>query len=99
MENLVGALKQLEETDIVLAEEAKVLDLIFEVGNSLYTHTECVTRIDLAIDAAKLEHVGVYHTTAQDLYPACVLAEWAALATADVTADVHLGTWLGEWEV
>ena len=99
MENLVGALKQLEETDIVLAEETKVLDLIFEVGNSLNTHTECVTRIDLAVDAAKLEHVGVYHTTAQDFYPACVLAEWAALATADVTADVHLGTWLGEWEV
>ena len=99
MENLVGALEQLEETDIVLAEEAKILDLIFEVGNSLYTHTECVARIDLAVDSAKLEYVGVYHTTAQNLDPACVLAERAALATADVTADVHLGTWLGEWEV
>ena len=99
MENLVGALEQLEETDVVLTEEAKVLDLIFKVGNSLYTHTECVARIDLAVDSAKLEYVGVYHTTAQNLDPACVLAERAALATADVPADVHLGTWLGEWEV
>ena len=96
---LVCALKEFEETDVVLAEEAKVLDLILEVGDALDTHTECVARVYLAVDAAKFEYVGVYHTATQNLYPTGVLAEWASLATADVTADVHLGTWFGEWEV
>ena len=96
---LVGALKELEETYVVLAEEAKVLYLILEVCDALDTHTECVARVYLTVDAAKLENVGVYHTATKNLDPTCVLAEWAALATADVTTDVHLGAWLGEWEV
>ena len=96
---LVCALEQLQETHIVLAEEAKVLHLVLEVGDALDTHTECVARIYLAVDATKLEHVGVYHTATQNLNPTGVLAEWASLATADVATDIHFGTWLGEWEV
>ena len=42
---LVGALKELEETYVVLAEEAKVLYLILEVCDALDTHTECVARV------------------------------------------------------
>ena len=96
---LVGALKELEETYVVLAEQAKVLYLILEVCDALDTHTECVARVYLAVDAAELENVGVYHAATKNLYPACVLAEWTAFAATDVTADVHLGAWLGEWEV
>ena len=96
---LVCALKEFEETDVVLAEKTKVLDLIFEVCDALDTHTECVARVYLTVDAAKLENVGVYHTATKDLDPTCVLAEWATFATADITADVHLGTRLCEWEV
>ena len=96
---LVGALKELEETYVVLAEQTKVLYLIFEVGNTLDTHTQGITAVYLAVDAASIQYVGVDHTTTQNLYPTCVLAEWATFATADITADVHLGTWLGEREV
>ena len=96
---LVCALKEFEEPYVVLAEEAEVLHLVLEVCDTLDTHTECVARVYLAVDAAKLKHVGVNHTATKNLYPAGVLAEWASLAAADVAADVHLGTWLGEWEV
>ena len=97
--SLVGALEEFEETDVVLAEEAKVLYLVLEIGAALDTHTECVARVYLAVDPAKFEHVGVNHTATQNLYPACVLAEWATLAATDVATDVHLGTWFSEWEV
>ena len=96
---LVGALKELEETYVVLAEQTKVLYLILEVCDALDTHTECVARVYLAVNAAKFEHVGVNHAATQNLYPTGVLAEWASLAATDVAADVHLGAWLGEREV
>ena len=95
----VCALEQFEEPYVVFAEETEVLDLVLEVGDTLDTHTECISRVLLAVDAAELEHVGVYHAATEDLDPSCVLAEGATLAATDVTADVHLGAWLGEWEV
>ena len=58
---LVGAFEQLEESYIVLAEETQVLYLIFQVGDTLDTHAECVTGILLAVDTAEFEYVGVYH--------------------------------------
>ena len=96
---LVCALEQLEEPNIVLAEETQVFYLVFEVCDALDTHTECVTRILFAVYAAKFEHIGVYHTATQNFYPTGVLAEGATLTTADVTAYVHLGARLGEGEV
>ena len=95
----VRALEQLEEPYVVLAEETEILDLVLEVCDTLDTHTECISRVFLAVDTAELEHVRVYHTATEDLNPSSVLAEGATLTATDVTADVHLGTWLGEWEV
>ena len=39
---LVRALKEFEETYVVLAEQTKVLYLIFQVCDALDTHTECI---------------------------------------------------------
>ena len=96
---LVGRNELVEEAYIVLREHTQVGYTIFQVGDTLDAKTESVAGVHLAIDAASLEHIGVYHATAKNLNPACVLAETAALAAADVARDVHLGTWLGEWEV
>ena len=46
--------------------------------------TEGITGIYLAVYAAKLQHVGVNHSAAQDFHPSCMLAESAALTAADV---------------
>ena len=93
------ALELVKEADIVLAEHAQVLHHVFQVGDALYTQSEGITAIDLAVDAAGLKHGGIYHAATQDLDPAGVLAETAALATTQHAGDVHLGTGLGEGEV
>ena len=50
------------------------------------------------VDAAVVEHVGVDHAAAEDLEPAGVLAEAAALAPADAARDVDLAAGLCERE-
>ena len=51
-----------EEASIVLREETKVADAIFQVGDALYTHTESIAGIDIAVDAAGIKVVRIYHT-------------------------------------
>ncbi len=51
-----------EEAGIVLREETKVADAIFQVGDALYTHAEGVAGIDIAVNAACIEVVRIYHT-------------------------------------
>ena len=96
---LVGGFELFEETGVVFREEAEVVDAVLQVGDALNTHAESVAGINLGINAALVEYVGVDHATAKDLDPACVLAEATTLATADEARDVHLGAGLGEWEV
>ena len=40
-------LEMAEESYVVLGEETQILDAVFEVGDTLHTHTECVAAIDL----------------------------------------------------
>ena len=51
-----------EEAGIVLREETKVAHAIFQVGDTLNTHTEGITRIDIAVDTASLKIMRVNHT-------------------------------------
>lgn len=95
----MGSLELAQEADIILREETQVLHLVLEVGDSLDTHSERVAGIYLRIYAAGLEHIRVNHAAAENLDPACSLAECASLAAADVAADVHLGRRLREGEV
>ena len=88
-----------EEAGVVFGEEAEVADTVLEVGDAFDTHAESVAGIDAGVDAAGLKVVRVDHTAAENLHPAGVFAEAASLAAADIAADVHLGTRLGEWEV
>ncbi len=96
---LVCCSKFFEETLVVFREHAQVANLILEVGDTLNAKTEGIARILLGVDATEFEYVGVNHTATENFYPACMLAEAATCATADVARDVHLGTWLGEGEI
>lgn len=96
---LVGRNELVEEAYIVLREHTQVGYTILQVSDTLDAKTESVAGVHLAIDAASLEHVRIYHTTTQNLYPASVLAETAALTATNVARDVHLCAWLCEGEV
>jgi hypothetical protein len=89
----------LEEAYVVLREQTKVFNSVLEIGDSLYSKTEGIARINLRINTARLQYVRINHTASQDLYPASTLTERTTLATAKVTRDVHLSRWFSEWEV
>ena len=96
---LYCSLEFAEEADIVLKVEAEILDLPFEHGDALHTHSESESGVLLGVDAAGFQYVGVNHAGTHNLQPAGALADIAALAAADVAADVHLCAGLGEGEV
>ena len=48
----MGGDEFVEESVVVLAEEAQVLDLVFEVGDALDTHAEGKAGIFFRVDAA-----------------------------------------------
>jgi len=97
--DLHRGIELLEKAHVVLEVVAQVVDAPLEHRNALQAHSEGEAGVLLRIYAAGLENVGVHHTAAEDLKPACALADVAALAVADVAADVNLGGRLGEREV
>lgn len=74
----------MQEAHVVLREQSKVGYLVFQVGDTLDAEAEGVAAVNLAVDAAKLKNVGVYHAAAQDFNPSGMFAEAAAFAAADV---------------
>lgn len=79
-----GAAELEKETAVVFREQAQVLDLILQVGDTLYTHAKGEACIFLAVNATCLKHVGIHHTATEDFHPACPLAERTSLAPAKV---------------
>lgn len=73
-----------KETAVILREQTQILDLILQVGDTLYTHAKGEACIFLAVNAACLKHVGIHHTATEDFYPACTLAERTTFAPAKV---------------
>ena len=71
----LATLELLEETNIVLREEAEVLDTILKIRDTLYTHTESITRIFGAINTTRLKHIRIHHTATEYLYPTGILTE------------------------
>ena len=96
---LVSGFEFLQESCVVFREHTKVFHLIFQVSNTLDTHTEGVSAVYLTVDAVTFQYVGVYHTATQDFYPAGMLTERTALSATNVTTDVHFGTGFREREI
>ena len=95
----MGCHELVEETNVVLREKTQVLHLIFQVGDALHAHTECISLVGLAVDAVRVEYIGIDHAATKDFHPTGVLAEAATLTTTDVARNVHLGTRLCEGEL
>lgn len=58
----VGRLEFLEEAEIIFREHTQVFNLVFQIRDTLYTHTECITRVDLAVNAVSVKNRRIYHT-------------------------------------
>ena len=65
----VYSLELFQETNIVLVEEAHVVDLVFEKGDPFKSYPECKSSVFFRIDSAHFEYVWVNHTTAEDFNP------------------------------
>src|SRR5207244_11418606 len=84
-----------EEAQVVLEEEADVVDAVLEHRDPLDAHAERPPRDRLGIVPHIAEHLRVDHPRAQDLQPAR-LADAAAHARAEETEHIHLRRRLGE---
>ena len=85
-----------EEAQVVVEEEADVVDAVLEHGDSLDAHAERPASHGLGVVAHVPEHVRVHHARAEDLEPAVLLADPAPAAAAEEAEHVHLGRRLGE---
>ena len=87
-----------EEPHVVLEQEADVADLVPCGGQAVQADAEGKAGIDLRIDAAAGEDVGMDHARAEDFDPAGAFADPAALAAAGRAGNVHFHAGLGEGE-
>src|SRR5690606_29306906 len=94
-----GSTELLQEAQIVLEEDAQVVDAVAQHGQPLQAGAEGIAGVALGIDADVAEHFRMHHAAAQHFQPAGVLADAAALAAADHAADVDLGRRLREREI
>src|SRR5687768_13480704 len=81
----------LEEPEIVLVEQADVVDAVFQHRDAFDAGAEGESRIAFGVVADGLEQRGVNHSAAEDLQPARVLADRTAFAAAALAADIDLG--------
>src|SRR5262245_27879148 len=93
-----GSRELLQEPEVVLVEEADVLDPVAEHGHALDAHPEGPARHLLGVVAHRTEDLRMDHPRAQDLEPPRRLADAAAGTLAAEAEHVHLGRRLRERE-
>ncbi len=77
----------LEEAQIVVEEQAQVVDAVAQHRQALHAHAEGITGVLLGIDTDRGEHIRMHHAAAQQLQPALA------------PAHVHIRAGLDEGEV
>src|SRR5262249_34973476 len=85
-----------EEAQVVLEEEAQIVDAVLQHRDALDAHPERPARVVLRIVADVLQHLRVHHPAAEDLEPAGLLAHTATVAVTGEAQHVHLGRGLRE---
>src|SRR6266571_1648211 len=88
-----------QEPQIVLVEQADVVDSVLQHGDPLDPEPEGEAGVPLGVVADLLEHRGVHHARAAHLDEARALAAAASVALAEDAGDVVLGARLDEREV
>src|ERR1700722_8820177 len=91
--------KLLQKLQIVLEEQAQIIDAIAQHGETVDSHAEGIALPAFAVDARSLENIRMNHPAPQYLQPAGLLANTASLAVAENTLDIGFGRRLGKGEV
>src|SRR5665213_1693632 len=86
----------LQERDVGIVFEADIRNAEVLQRHAARSHAERPPRVALGVHARGFEHVGMHHTAAEYLDPACLLAGGAAGAVAYAARDVHFGRRFGE---
>src|SRR5690349_3012494 len=86
---LMSSSELLEESEVVLEEEADVGDAVLEHLDPLRAHPEGEALVALRVEPAVLEDDGMDHAGAEDRHPAGAAACRAAGATAHEALDVE----------
>src|SRR4029434_193574 len=87
-----------QEAQVVLEEQPKIVDAVFEHRDALDPHAKRPAGDLLGVVADVPQYLRMHHARAQDLEPAALLAEPATGAAADEAQHVHLGRRLRERE-
>src|SRR5208283_5014436 len=88
-----------QKTDVVIVEMFDIVDAVLDHGDPLDPHAEGKPGDLLGIVPHVPEDLGVDLPGPEDLEPACLLADAAALALAYDAADVDFRGGLGEGKV
>jgi hypothetical protein len=91
--------KLFQKPNVIFAEEAKVVDLVFKHSYSFYSHSKSIAGILVTVDAAIFKEVRMYHAAPKYFYPAAMLANITAGSITDQAADIHLRAWFGEGKI
>ena len=92
-------LKLLKETQIVFRKHPQVFYLVFQVCNTLNTHSKSVSGVDPTIYSAIIQYIGVNHAASQDFEPPGILAKVAPLSPTNRAAHVHFCRWFREGKI
>src|SRR5207253_10666157 len=79
----IASRELLQEAQVVLEEQSQIVDAVLQHRDALDTHAERPAGDLLGIVADVAQHLRMHHARAQDLEPAPLLAEPAAVAVAD----------------
>ena len=85
-----GSCKLSKEPEVVVIEEADVIDSVSQHRKPLKTATKCPPGIHGWIDPHIGKHLGMHHARAAEFDPAGALAHPATTAIADMTGHIHL---------
>src|SRR6202521_2170250 len=97
--SVLNSRKLLEKLQVVLEEQAQIIDAIAQHRQMVDSHAEGIALPAFAVDARSLENIRMNHPAAQYFQPAGVLAQTASLADQEDTLDIGFGRRLGKGEV
>ena len=89
----------LQESHIVLKQQSDIVDTVLQHRDPLNTDTECDAGVDVRVNSAVLQNLGMDHAAAEHFNPAGMLAQAAALSAAFKAADVHFNARFREGEI
>jgi len=91
-------LELFEKTQIIIEENADIIDLVFQQGDALHPHAKGIAAVEIGIIIDETEDGWIDHTGSGDFEPSALFAETAALALAENAGKVIFSARFGEGE-